>query len=84
MQCSHLFFTELCTFIPLVCCCIRLAPSGLGLLSNVLPKRLGIQLVEGEAARKALPARHPMEPLEAIVRRKEAMAAVVGLFRFPE
>lgn len=20
LQCSHLFFTELCTFIPLVCC----------------------------------------------------------------
>ncbi|EQL02451.1 hypothetical protein G6O67_008439 [Ophiocordyceps sinensis] len=49
LQCSHLFLTELCTFIPRVCCCIGASQPA------DTDAHIGVRLVAVDQSRRAAP-----------------------------
>lgn len=49
LQCSHLFLTELCTFIPRVCCCIGASQPA------DADAHIGVRLVAVDQSRRAAP-----------------------------
>lgn len=86
LQCSHLFFTELCTFIPLVCCS---APPTAGLAIQPIQAEIGLAVARLPLTTLAVAGAERRSPaVRESVRSREAIlsdrARCAGLFCSPE
>lgn len=82
LQCSHLFFTELCTFIPLVCCS---APPTAGLAIQPIQAEIGLAVARLPLTTLAVAGAERRSPaVRESVRSREAIlsdrARCAGLF----